>query len=136
MNKDEIKRLRKIIISTAVVLTVGFLYYLFIRISGRAVGCIIYEITGLYCPGCGVTRAVLSLLELDFQRAIHNNAFIVAYMLPTLVFACIRGWKYVKGKNLKYNIIEKIFVVSIIVFAIVFDLLRNIPEFSFLAAII
>ena len=43
------------------------LYVLFITLSG--IRCPIKFITGISCPGCGMTRAVLSAITLNFEAA-------------------------------------------------------------------
>ena len=61
-------------------------------------GCPIRRITGVPCPGCGVTRATLSLLQLDFAKALRLNPavfFVYPYLfflihIQTKIFA---GWK-------------------------------------------
>lgn len=39
--------------------------------------CPIYAVTGLKCPGCGLTRALYCLLHLDFADMLHENPFIL-----------------------------------------------------------
>lgn len=38
--------------------------------------CIWKQITGIPCPGCGLTRAVMHLLNLDFAAAIRQNLLV------------------------------------------------------------
>lgn len=46
-------------------------------------GCLFYRYTGLYCPGCGMTRMLHALLHGDVARAASLNLFgLVA--LPAL----------------------------------------------------
>jgi len=44
--------------------------------------CPFKALTGILCPGCGMTRAFLALTEFDFVGAFHFNPF----SLPLLVF--------------------------------------------------
>jgi hypothetical protein len=39
--------------------------------------CFFHKVTGLYCPGCGSTRALHCLLHGQIYEAIRNNALIV-----------------------------------------------------------
>ena len=48
--------------------------------------CILKLTIGFPCPGCGMTRAMLALLRLDFIKAFEYNPFIFA--LP-IVVVCI-----------------------------------------------
>ena len=57
--------------------------------------CPIKELTGLYCPGCGITRMFKSLLELDFYAAFRYNPLLFI-MLP---FALVLYFDYVVRKD-------------------------------------
>jgi len=39
--------------------------------------CIFLRVTGLYCPGCGATRALHALVHFDPLRALEMNALLV-----------------------------------------------------------
>ena len=43
--------------------------------------CYFHEITGLECTGCGITRAIYSLMHLDFVAAIKYNALFVLSLI-------------------------------------------------------
>lgn len=53
------------------------------------VKCIFTMITGQSCMGCGLTRACMRIIHLDFKSALEYNpmAFIV---LPILIFIYLR----------------------------------------------
>ncbi len=44
--------------------------------------CPIYQISGIHCPGCGMTRAALCFLQGDFKASFTWHALLI----PTLVF--------------------------------------------------
>lgn len=51
------------------------------------VGCPLRFITGISCPGCGMTRAYYSLLKLDFNMAMHYHPlFILVPLMAALYF--------------------------------------------------
>lgn len=47
------------------------------------IGCPIKFITGISCPGCGMTRAYYSLLHLDFKNAFYYHPLFWA--LPIII---------------------------------------------------
>ena len=51
--------------------------------------CLFKNIFGLDCYGCGITRAVLSALHLNFEDAINYNIMVVI-VLPLLIYIWIR----------------------------------------------
>lgn len=55
--------------------------------TGKSI-CIITNFTGQSCPGCGLTRAIMHLIHLDFETAFAYNmlSFII---LPIILFLWI-----------------------------------------------
>ena len=52
------------------------------------VPCPLHATTGIFCPGCGSTRALHSLTHGDFTSALHNNAlFVIA--IPIAIYAWV-----------------------------------------------
>jgi hypothetical protein len=47
--------------------------------------CLLYNATGLYCAGCGATRALYALLHGRLLDALHDNVLFVA-ALPVLLY--------------------------------------------------
>ncbi len=47
------------------------------------IGCPIKFITGISCPGCGMTRAYYSLLHLDFKNAFYYHPLF--WTLPIII---------------------------------------------------
>ncbi|NLL72311.1 MAG: DUF2752 domain-containing protein [Clostridiales bacterium] len=70
--------------------------YLILNIFGM--GCPIRYITGITCPGCGMTRAILSALRLDFSSALyfHPLFFLVPFMFLIYLFGYKLKIQYVK----------------------------------------
>ena len=123
--KQEISSL---IIFILIILVTYLIYYLF---TGNEIPCIFKKITGLYCPGCGITRMFFSLLRLDIYRAFRYNPLVFILLVSYLFYTIIDLVKYSKtNKHLKIS--NKIYwTLLILVFC--FAILRNIPLFSFLA---
>lgn len=49
-------------------------------------GCPFRFLTGISCPGCGMTRAFCSVLKGDFPLAAYYNKFIFVLPFPLLAF--------------------------------------------------
>ncbi|MBQ9151021.1 MAG: DUF2752 domain-containing protein [Clostridia bacterium] len=59
-------------------------YVVIFDVSGLGMPCVLHELTGLQCGGCGLTRAAVSLLHLDFAAAFSYHALwplFAAYIL-------------------------------------------------------
>lgn len=92
--------------------------------------CPIKEITGFYCPGCGITRMFYSILKLDIYAAFRYNP-LVFLTLPIGIYLYI-DYLVRKDKSLYKKIPEKLWYIIIVIF-IIYGILRNIPSFDFLA---
>ena len=53
----------------------------------RTIPCPFYAATGLWCPGCGMTRVVHHLLRGDVLGSLSFNIFV-----PIVVIGTIVGW--------------------------------------------
>lgn len=78
------ERLKKTCLLGAVVVSVGCAYAFFWVKTGLSIPCPFHLLTGLNCPGCGVSRMMLSLLRLDFAAAFRYNAVLFC-LLPVLL---------------------------------------------------
>lgn len=65
--------------------------------DGELFACSFHRVLGLYCPGCGSTRALKSLLRFDILSAVRYNfafvflVFTVIYYEIFLIASIIRG---------------------------------------------
>jgi hypothetical protein len=57
--------------------------------GGRSV-CLIRNLFGIKCPGCGMIRAVSCVLHGNFKRAFHYNKLVVI-VFPLLCYMWLRG---------------------------------------------
>jgi hypothetical protein len=106
---------------------VGGLLYLKVWLphTGIRIPCVFREVTGLWCPGCGMTRLALSLMELDLLQAFRYN-MLVFFLAPLYLIYLLLVWR---GKT-KYS---SILMGAMVVMTIAFGVLRNIPYFAWLA---
>ena len=124
---------RTAIVLAAAVFAAAALLYLYFTGEGEGAGipCMFHQLTGFYCSGCGSSRALRSVLHLDFYQALRYNA-IFTLALPLLgAYFCALGISFIRfGKD---RISEKISVKLIwilIAAAVIYGVLRNIPLFS------
>jgi len=96
--------------------------------------CVVNALTGFYCPGCGGTRAVYSLLHLDIPGALRMNAMLTV-LLPVLAYLMVSELlSAVFGRYLLPELPVNPNVAAVLGgLFLLFGILRNLPALSFLA---
>ena len=127
------QRLRGSAKKAAILLTIGIGYLLFTRIVGWGIPCAFRSVTGLYCPGCGISRMFIALSRLDFGAALRYNALVLVMLLPAILFG-LRHWlRYIKTGKSDTDKLENVLLLLCGILTIAFWILRNLPQFSILA---
>jgi Protein of unknown function (DUF2752) len=97
--------------------------------------CILYNATGIYCAGCGATRAMHALLHGRVLEALHDNALFIA-ALPLLLYVVVsyalKAWQAqswptipIDGRKLAWR------GGAIVLVMIAFMITRNLPGAPF-----
>ena len=87
--------------------------------------CLFRTFTGLYCPGCGITRMLHALAHGDVARAFEMNAMVLA-MLPAL--AVIVANEATARRLLPPALARPLYNARLWLAAVVlFGVLRNLP---------
>jgi hypothetical protein len=103
--------------------------YLFDPSGGLYPLCPFRVMTGLYCPGCGTTRAVSRLLHGRFGDAFTLNALAVL-MTPLLIYAYASSLLLVtRGKPLPRLMISGAWLWALAFVVVAFGVLRNVPVY-------
>jgi hypothetical protein len=95
-------------------------------------GCTFHQLTGLNCPGCGMTRAFYALLHGHFASALRDNGLLIAALAALTVRGVWLAVQKLKGRPAGEFFPAK-FLWPLLVVAVVFTVLRNLPSFAFLS---
>ena len=93
---------------------------------GHGIPCIFNKLTGLLCPGCGITRMCVAIARFDFKAAFGYNQFLFItgpFILAFLVCYDVKYTMYGTVPSKKWNAVAIVFLIM----AIIFGILRNIP---------
>ena len=66
--------------------------------------CIWKSIFGIHCPGCGLTTAFISLIELNFKNAFETN-WLVFIIVPTSIYYMTQN--YIKFQREHNSVFKK-----------------------------
>ena len=127
------KRLLKVSIICLFLLALFFGYFFANRAFHFSIPCIMHEVTGINCPGCGITRMLFALLEFDIVEAFEYNQFMFI-VLPIFAIVLTHDlYIYIVGKkNYWFKKIPKWIYITLLVFVFVWMILRNLPMFPYL----
>jgi hypothetical protein len=113
--------LTKILLLSAACAGLTFLY--FVKPGGFPYPpCVFHDLTGLYCPGCGSTRALYQLLHGNILAALHDNIMAVL-AVPFFAYAIVR--------KEPLSLIHPYWIWGLFYALVAFTVLRNIPLFPF-----
>lgn len=94
--------------------------------------CQFHRLTGLNCPGCGMTRATHALLHGELAAALRQNALLVALVAILLLRGVWMGLNRLRGKaNGEFFPVK--YLWPLLAVMLLFAVLRNLPAFAFLA---
>lgn len=121
--KIDRRRLR----TAVLVVLAGLAYYIETQTLGFALQCPFHQLTGLFCPGCGITTACIALLHGDFAGAAAANrglALALPLLAPFLLF-CL--WRWLRRRPLPAKLVNGaagLFVAYFLVWGVARNLLH------------
>ncbi|MBE5988368.1 uncharacterized protein DUF2752 [Lacrimispora xylanisolvens] len=73
--------------------------------------CIFHSLTGLYCPGCGGTRAVRTLLQGDLRMSVQYHPLVLYTVIAVLTEGIIRFLSKKRKHPLDHRKRERILIL-------------------------
>lgn len=108
------------------ILMIGFAYFVFSGITGIYIPCPIRMITGLKCPGCGVTHYVLAMLHGDIHAALEANQLVFFLAPALLLYGMVKAYLYIKRGKSGISPVEAAVLLPVLIITISFGIYRNI----------
>ena len=124
------KKIKISINNTLLVLFISIILIILNHLFSFSIPCIFHEITHLYCPGCGLTRMILSIMKLNFYQAFRYNPLLFIASPFIISYYITYYYNWLQDKNIKIS--KKTWIFFLII-TIIFMMLRNIPQFNYLA---
>jgi hypothetical protein len=94
--------------------------------------CVFHALTGLNCPGCGMTRSLYALLHGNLRLAVKDNALFILALAALAVWGGRFAVRKIRNQPAMFNISPK-FLWLFLVVALVFAVVRNLPGFEWLS---
>lgn len=130
------KLIKKLIISLFYIILFAIIiifYFLILDKHNLQLKCPIYSIFNLYCPGCGLTRMISSILRLNFYQAFRYNPLIFISLPIIILLSLDKYINWLKDKKTcLYNKINNKTWYAILIITIIYFIIRNIETFDYL----
>lgn len=126
MTSNATDRLKRLLLWAGLILGIGLAYAVFVGLTGFSIPCPVHALTGLLCPGCGVTRMCMALLALDFPAAWSANP-VLLLLLPVLAALLARqAVQYVKSGRPSLSQRESALVWGMVAVLLLWGVARNL----------
>ena len=110
-----------------IALAIGLAYALLARFTPFSIPCPIRRLTGLLCPGCGVTRMCVALLGGHLKAAWEANPMLMC-LSPLLALCGLwHGVAYVRNGGAARSRVLIGIEVCLVVSLVAFGVWRNLP---------
>ena len=96
-------------VGLALLVTAGLVIFAINIVDIELPGCIVHRLTGIYCPGCGGTRAIMYMVKGQFIQSLYHHPAVLPFTVGLLVFLTTHTIEKIKpnGKirGLKFRLI-------------------------------
>lgn len=127
--KEQIRRRTRgkaVLQGALLILGLGTAYYVFYRVTGYGIPCPIRAVTGLLCPGCGMTHAFAALLSGDVAEAWQQNKLSLTVIPILMVYGMWRAWRYIRSGRSDFAIWETVLLTLLAIACMAYSITRNI----------
>lgn len=119
-------RIRRILIRDIIVAVILAIYGMIVSLTHWSIPCIVYQLTGLQCPGCGISRMLLAMLHGDFRAAFSFHPFLFVTW-PFIVYLILRmDHRYMNDHGMTLKKADTILACFYIIALIIFTIWRNL----------
>ena len=125
MTMDSKQRLVNLIKEVAFVAGILAANAIIYAITGYGIPCVFRLVTGLKCPGCGLTHAYLELFKGNIHGAIRQNVLSITLMPVLFLYLLIKAIIFVKTGSRRTSIPEYIFYTICLITLMLFFIYRN-----------
>lgn len=119
--------IRKLILRDILIAVILAAYGIFVSLFHRGIPCVINYFTGLQCPGCGISRMLLSMLHGNFHAAFSFHPFLFITW-PFLAYLILKtDYHYIHGHGMRLGKIDTAIASLYIIALLLFTVARNLP---------
>lgn len=99
--------------------------------SGFFPHCPFHQLTGLHCPGCGLTRAFHAFFHGDIFGALGYNALLPFYFFLFGYIGLSMFSVVIRARGLTTQAFQPKYIYGLLIVSLVFGVVRNLPFHPF-----
>ncbi|GHW00703.1 hypothetical protein lacNasYZ03_03900 [Lactobacillus nasalidis] len=96
------------------------------HLTGHGLPCLFRALTGYLCPGCGMTRAINSILLGNFAQAWQYNPLSLTLLPLLALYLLYKTVRYVFKGEEEFKLGENVFLLLLLLTALCFGIGRNL----------
>lgn len=120
------QRIRKVSQGLITIIILGCIYLFIFLTFDVGIPCIFNKLTGLQCPGCGMTHAIAELWNGNVKEALNYNALCISILPAVCMYLLYRAVRYVTGKKEGFYIWEYVLLILLFLVTAGYGVMRNI----------
>lgn len=93
--------------------------------------CVVYKLFGVYCPGCGGTRAVIALLHGELLKSLWYHPFVMYTMVMYVLFMLSHTLEKLHVPLIKGMLFEPWIMYGMLVMIGLNFVMKNVFKFCF-----
>lgn len=106
-----------ILITYIIIILLAIIYFSFLKNYISIPACPIYTHFGIFCPACGGTRAIISLLSFDIISSILFNPIVIYTLVFSTLYLITESINIAFNKNINIHTILILKIGIFILFA-------------------
>lgn len=95
--------------------------------AGFFPACPFHALTGLLCPGCGLTRGFHALFQGDVLTAFHFNAMLPIYFFFFVYLFVWLALILLGGRGFILRLFSPVVIYAFLIASLIFGVWRNLP---------
>ncbi len=123
--KNYENRIIQTVVTSLCLVTGIIIYVLFFTTTDIGIPCIFHLITGMQCPGCGMTHALSSVVQGNFTEAFQYNALSLTICPIIIIYLLMKAFRYIRTGQEEFSLVEILFLIVNFVICVWYFLLRN-----------
>lgn len=124
------QRAQKVFIVISAMLGIGSAYAYFVMTAGWGIPCLFRKMTGLLCPGCGVTHMCICLMQGDIAGAAKHHCLLLFFLPPLLLVLGDYVIGYIRSGKYRLRKWETVMLYGMAAALIVFGIFRNLDSLN------